>query len=49
MLPLAGALISILNDGIEHEIASLNGVVATRKEIEAFRKYSDEHRKSPLK
>ena len=41
------ALISLINDAVEHEIASLNGVVATREEIEALRKYSDEHTKAP--
>ena len=41
------ALISLVNDAVEHEIASLNGVVATREEIEALRKYSEEHTKAP--
>ena len=40
-------LISLINDSIEGEIASLNGVVATPEEIEALRKYSDEHTKAP--
>ena len=41
------ALISVINDAIEHEVALLNGVVATREETEALRKYSDEHTKAP--
>ena len=41
------ALISLINDSIEHEIASQNGVVATPEEIEALRKDSDEHTKAP--
>jgi hypothetical protein len=31
-------LVSLINDAIEHRIASPNGVVATREEIEAFRR-----------
>jgi hypothetical protein len=41
------ALISLINDAVEHEVASLNGVVATQEEIEALRKYSDEQTKAP--
>ena len=41
------ALISLINDAIEHEVASLNGVIATPEEIAALRKYSDEHTKAP--
>jgi hypothetical protein len=33
------ALISLINDAIEHEVALLNGVVATQEEIEALRKF----------
>jgi hypothetical protein len=41
------ALILIINDAVEHAIALLNGVAATQEEIEALRKYSDEHTKAP--
>jgi hypothetical protein len=41
------ALISLINDAVEHEIALLNGVAAIQEEIEALRKYSDEQTKAP--
>ena len=41
------ALISLINDAVEHEVASLNGVVVTLEEIEALRKYSDDNTKAP--
>lgn len=41
------ALISLVNDAIEHEIATIYGVTITREEIDSFKRYVDEQTKAP--
>ena len=41
------ALISLINDAIEHEIALIHIVLITKDEIDSFRKYVDENTKAP--
>jgi hypothetical protein len=41
------ALISVINDAIEHEIATIYGVTITRDEIGSFKRYVDENTKAP--
>jgi len=41
------ALISLVNDAIEHEIAKIYGVTITREEINSFKRYVNEQTKAP--
>ena len=41
------ALISLINDTIEHEIATTYGITITAEEIDSFKRYVDENTKAP--
>lgn len=43
----AAALISLINDALEHEVAGIHDVSISRGEIESFKKYVDESTKAP--
>jgi len=41
------ALVSLINDAIEHEIAAIHGVTITREDLDSFKRHVNEQTKAP--